>query len=397
MLIAYVLIASLAAILGIPVFWFCLQIIFACISPKKQEQSINTRPGKVTVLVPAHNESINLIPTLRALRSQACSFLQVLVIADNCTDDTAEVARREGVEVIERDDPHLRGKGYALDFGIQHLKAQPPDLVLVLDADCLPEESALENLACLAWNRQKPMQALYVMKNQPGSSSKKKIAEFAWLVKNHVRPRGLNRLGMGCQLTGSGMAFPWEILQQVSLANGSIVEDMKLGIALAERGHAPEFSEFTVVTSFFPNNEEGTQSQRTRWEHGHLAMLLTEGIPKTLEGLRNRNWQLCALALDLCIPPLALLVTCLLAFGAVAAVYWAWSGDYSLFLIGLIYLLTTGSCVTMAWWRFGRHLISAQQLLMVPLYLIAKLPVYGNFLWRRQANWVRSKRDQDVK
>lgn len=58
------------------------------------------------------------------------------MVADNCTDDTARLASAAGAEVIERHDALLRGKGYALDFGVRHLAQQPPDVVIVVDADC---------------------------------------------------------------------------------------------------------------------------------------------------------------------------------------------------------------------------------------------------------------------
>jgi hypothetical protein len=58
---------------------------------------------------------------------------------------------------------------------------------------------------------------------------KSKVSEFAWCVKNLVRPLGYSNLGCPCQLMGTGMAFKWSTLSKADLANGNIVEDMKLG------------------------------------------------------------------------------------------------------------------------------------------------------------------------
>ena len=72
---------------------------------------------------------------------------RVLVVADNCDDHTAELARRAGAEVFVRIDPDHRGKGYAMQFGLQALRANPPDVIVVIDADCLTETDAIDTLA----------------------------------------------------------------------------------------------------------------------------------------------------------------------------------------------------------------------------------------------------------
>src|SRR5580704_2288892 len=86
--------------------------------------------ARVAVLVPAHNESRGLLPTLEDIKRQLRPGDRVLVVADNCTDDTAAVAAAAGAEVIERHDPTRRGKGYALDFGIQHLSSAAPEILI---------------------------------------------------------------------------------------------------------------------------------------------------------------------------------------------------------------------------------------------------------------------------
>src|SRR5262249_28274109 len=134
---------------------------------------------------------------------------RVLVVADNCADDTAAVAAAAGAEVVQRRDPMCRGKGYALDFGVRHLAQDPPDVVIVVDADCAVAPGALARLAseCSAGGR--PVQALYLMHAPPGAGLRTRIAAFAWIVKNKVRPLGGQRAGWPCLLMGTGMAFGW--------------------------------------------------------------------------------------------------------------------------------------------------------------------------------------------
>lgn len=387
---------AITVLLGIPAVWFCIQIALALLPLRTAKHQNITRDVRTTVLIPAHNESIHILPTLHALLKQKNEFMHIVVVADNCTDDTAEVARLDGVEVIERTNATLRGKGYALDFGIQHLQPCPPEVLVVLDADCLPMPGSVLQIANLAQSTSRPVQALYLMDNKGTPTLKEKIAAFAWLVKNQVRPRGLHRINLPCQLTGSGMAFPWKTLEGVCLATGSIVEDMKLGMELTAQGNPPLFSEFTVVRSSFPANEEGIKTQRTRWEHGHLSMLLGEGLPKLFQGAARGNASLFFLALDLCIPPLALLVLGLFGWATVTGIFFFASGNSIPFALSTACLVLVALGVVLSWSKFGRAVVNGKELLQVPLYVLAKIPVYTSYLFRRQAQWVRSKRDDET-
>lgn len=397
MLILNFFFTVVSLLLAIPVLWFCIQISCACRPRQFHPKESGELPDHVAVLIPAHNESVNLIPTLQSIHSQGIAGLRILVVADNCNDDTADIARREGAEVVARHNQNLCGKGYALDFGVRHLSNNPPAVVIILDADCVLEGNVLGCLSKTAIRTGRPVQALYIMRNVGKVSIKSKIAEFAWLVKNHVRPRGLHRMGLPCQLTGSGMAFPWPVIQVAPLATGDIVEDMKIGIALAALGHPPLFSENTVVSSRFPSHKEDTRSQRTRWEHGHLSIMLKECLPNLINGLCRRDKALFFLALDLSIPPLALLVVLMLIFQLISLAHLAATGNLVPFATGLTLLLITAASVYVAWHKFGRSILTGQQLLLIPVYIASKLSVYAAYLFRRQAEWVRSKRDNETR
>ena len=104
------------ALLSLPVLLFFVQIIFAMPQYRAQEMP-NVRRPTLAMLIPAHNESSGVIATLQCLKSQLQAGDRILLVADNCSDDTASIAGAEGVEVIERTNLDQRGKGYALDFG----------------------------------------------------------------------------------------------------------------------------------------------------------------------------------------------------------------------------------------------------------------------------------------
>jgi len=347
----------------------------------------------LAILVPAHNESAGIVPTLQALIAQLATGDRLLVVADNCSDDTAAVAAAQGAEVAVRHDANRRGKGYALDHGVQFLAAGArPDVLVIVDADCDVEPGALDALARACAQSGRPVQALYLMKAPAGAGLKVRISEFAWLVKNHVRALGYHRLGLPCHLTGSGMALPWKLLQGSTLATGSIVEDLQLGLDLAERGHPPLFCEAAVVTSVFPTQATGLQAQRTRWEHGHLELILTRGLPMFASAIRKRRPGVAAMALDLCIPPLASLVAALGIGLFIAAVFAGFTGHGAPLVVSAVALGLLTAAVLLARARFGQHLISFIDLLGVPMYVLSKIPAYLRFVRRRQTEWVRTDR-----
>lgn len=379
-------------VLFVPAFLLAWQVVLSLPFFKRKSILFGRRPH-VAVLMPAHNESAGIARPLSAIRMQLQPGDRVLVVADNCDDDTAEVALANGAEVVVRTDAELRGKGYALDFGVRHLMVDPPEVVIIVDADCIVHGYALDMLARYALAVSRPVQALYLMHAPEGAGLKTKVAEFAWAVKNWARPLGYHHMGLPCQLMGTGMAFPWALLKDARLATGHIVEDLKLGLDFAAAGHAPHFCPGARVTSVFASNSEGADSQRTRWEHGSIGMLLEEGWPRLKQAIRERKPGLLALALDLCVPPLALLTLLVVALCGLGAVGWLITGDARPWLLAFIDLGLVGGAVLLAWLRFGRKIISLPSLAYAPFYALSKIPLYLKFLFRRQAEWVRSRRD----
>ena len=355
-------------------------------------------PLDVCLLMPAHNESGGIAAVLRTLQPQLGAHQRLLVVADNCTDDTAEIVRMCAglsgfVEVIERYNEDLRGKGYALDHGVRHLESDPPDVVIILDADCEMTPGSVEALTqqCFASNR--PAQALNLMRSPTGAGIKTQLAEFAWLVKNKVRVLGYYNLGLPCQLMGTGMAFTWSHISQAELNTGHIVEDMQLGVDLARNGKPPQFCPDALVTSVFPVAAEGLKNQRTRWEHGHLSVIFTQ-VPQLLwQACTTANGQLFAMALDLCVPPLALLTLLTMATWFAGVAVLGLGGGVLPLILSSVAISVLGLAVMLAWWCFGRSILSLKQLCHVPFYILAKLPVYFYFLVKRQSAWVRSKRE----
>ncbi|WP_432241258.1 glycosyltransferase family 2 protein [Herbaspirillum robiniae] len=391
--IQYLLLLALL-LLAVPVLVLLSQVMAARYAKTLPSPAAERRP-RIAVLVPAHNEAAGITEVVRGIREQLQPGDRLLVVADNCSDATAVLARGAGAEVTERFHDSLRGKGYALDHGIRHLAQQPPEVLIIVDADCLLGKGALERIARACEFSGRPVQALYLMHAPENTGPMRRIAEFAWVVKNHVRALGFQKMGLPCQLMGTGMAFTWAQISQAELATGHIVEDMKLGVDLAEAGQAPLFCPEAMVYSFFPTSDSGAQTQRTRWEHGHLSVLMTY-VPRLLGGaFKAGSSALAGLALDLCVPPLALLVALsVAAWGVSAAGYLLFSWAWPLALASVL-LLSIVVSVLLAWSGFARQVLSLGELFSAFAYVARKLPLYFKFVFNRQVEWVRSKRDSE--
>lgn len=348
---------------------------------------------RVAVLIPAHNEAQGIGATLAGLASAHGDAFRVVVVADNCTDDTAAVAKLAGVEVLERMHPTLRGKGHALQFGLEHIRRCPPEVLVVVDADCRVSAADMQQLAQVTMDRHTPVQCKNLMVAPPGAPVSVKVAAFAWLVKTWVRPTGWGRLGAPCQLMGTGMAFPWAIIGQQNLASGHIVEDLQLTMTLAAQGHMASFYPDVGVLSQFPVNAQTVQTQRSRWEHGHLGMLQDE-LPGMLAlAWRRRDARVLALALDIAVPPLSLLVLAQLVVGALALLSSAWTGWWWVAVWAMGLLALCALAVLIAWWQWGREVLSGAELLGVPRYVWSKLGIYKRFVRQRERVWKRTDRD----
>jgi exopolysaccharide biosynthesis WecB/TagA/CpsF family protein len=387
----------LAALLLVPVAVLCVECIAALLPARKRvgTRAVDARSRpRLAVLIPAHNEEKVLGATLASLMPQLQLGDRVVVVADNCDDDTPAVAREFGAEVAERHDPERRGKGYALDFGVRHLEADPPSIVIMMDADCHVHDGAIEALAAQVVETNQPAQAVYLLERPTRPGPRDLVSALAFMVKNLVRPRGLDRLGLPCLLTGTGMAFPWHAIKRVHLATGNIVEDMQLGLDLALAGHAPRFCEAARVSGKLPEQRDVALTQRRRWEHGHLRTLLTQ-VPRLLWGVvSKRRVGALALALEISVPPLSLLVMLILASISAAMLATKLGASWLAFKLLVGSAGVVGVCILAVWARFGRKQIPLGSLVAVPFYVLWKIPLYATFVFRPQREWVRTERTE---
>jgi 1,2-diacylglycerol 3-beta-glucosyltransferase len=277
---------------------------------------------RLAVLVPAHDEEALVGRCIASLREQSHpgSRSRVIVVADNCTDRTAEVARAAGAEVMERRDERRRGKGQALRWAMDRLLAErrPPDGVVVVDADSVADRDLLAHLAAALADGADAAQAEYLVLAD-GESVRARLVAAAFLLFHRVRLGGRAALGLPAFLVGNGMLLSRRLLRAQPWSAFTGVEDLEYTMELRLAGCRPRFVPAARVEGPVPHGYRGMRGQRLRWEGGRWHVVRSRLLPLLRHALRRDPGVLDA-ALDLAVPPLGLLAMGTLAGGAVTAV-----------------------------------------------------------------------------
>lgn len=360
------------------------------VTPLKATPSRGAMPT-TRILIPAHNEAGTIEVTLARLAAIVADDVRLLVVADNCSDETANIVRRAGHAVVERFDADHRGKGFALAFGIDHLRPDPPACVIIFDADCETDAASIAALAKASVAGNIVVQASYILQPDLTASPKVQISNFAFWMKNVVRQRGGHRLGSAAVLVGTGMAFPWNVIASAPLATSEIVEDLALGVHLTRSGQPPTYLENALVKSVAAT-EQATLDQRTRWETGFVAIARSFGFRALWDGIATGNRKLFQLGLHLLVPPLALLLMLSLTITLAVGVG-AWiTGQWGAFIALGLALAVASAAVLINWLIAGRNWLGLQAMLRLPLYLLWKIPVYLRIVKREEVVWKRTER-----
>jgi 1,2-diacylglycerol 3-beta-glucosyltransferase len=348
-------------------------------------------PLRLVALVPAHDEETTIGATLDALSAidYPDEAWRVCVVADNCTDATAAIARERGAQVIERDETDRRGKGYALRLGMDTLLADPEqvDAIVVIDADCRPTPDLAAEIARSLRAGAAATQSSYVVAN-PSESTYSALRFAAFAAINVIRPKGRDRLGMSAGLLGTGMSFSRALLERHPWSAFGLAEDGEFHLTLVAAGERVRFAG-GAVESPMPTSFDDAASQQSRWESGRLALIRT-WLPRLLgDAARRRDLVPAVAALDLITPPLSITVAGTLGTTIMAALLRA-RRPFRLSLLALIghAVYVFGSLTAV-----GAPRSTYRSLLAAPLLALRELAIVLNIArGRGPSEWKRTTR-----
>jgi 1,2-diacylglycerol 3-beta-glucosyltransferase len=343
------------------------------------------------IVIPAHNEATGIVATISSLLllDYPGDRFAIVVIADNCTDATAELARATGVTVIERFDDARRSKGFALaDVFPKVLEDSRVDAIVVIDADTQVDANLLSALGARFAQGAHAAQADYQVANTDGGW-RTELMSVAFTCFHEVRSMGRERLGLSTGLRGNGMAFTRFALETVPQKAASLVEDLEHGIALAKAGIRVAYVHEAHVRAEMPVDDDAAASQRKRWEHGRDLMRAEHGSSLLKLALKNRSKVQADLAADVLIPPLTQVVKANLLLSAGAFVVTLARRRFGF----------SSAVAAVALGGLGVHVGSGWKRSGIGVSLLAKLP--GYLRWKSGLTfgssgadnaWVRTRR-----
>jgi len=373
--------------------------LLTLLSRRKPDASCQRPTCRFAVVVPAHNEQEQVAQTVASLLTvdYPKHLATVVVVADNCTDATAEVAKAAGAEVLVRHHATDRGKGFALHFAFTELLARQGanaiDAVVVVDADSVVSTNLLTALAARLSQGELAVQADYGVRN-PLASWRTRLMTVALTIFHRVRGLGRERLGLSAGLRGNGMCFSRACLIRFPHDAHGLVEDVEYGIALGLGGVRVAYADEARVLGEMVSGAQASESQRARWESGR-ALLMRERLPVLLRAARQRrSLMLLDLALDLMVPPLA-------KIGALLAAGWILEGarlalggplglaGYALGASTLALLAYVGRGVVLS----GLGFSAVTALFWAPVYVAWKILLKVTPGKRGADGWVRTQRE----
>ena len=384
-------------------FYLLLLTVSAWIASffKKPNQTKTTK--NFLFLIPAHNEEKLLPQTLNNLLQEIeydKNCYEVVVIADNSTDKTADLAREHQATVYERFHENLKGKGYALDWGLKKCwdDDKNPDAVVILDADSVVSKNFLQEVTASLHNGSKVIQTFYSVRN-PGESWSAGLRYAALAVLHYVRPQGRSLFGGSAGLKGNGMVFATDIIKNHNWSS-SLTEDIEFHMDLLLAGEKVDFAPNATVWAEMPNSIEDANSQNERWETGRIEMA-KKYVPKLFKSAFSSGKPLLKLdaIMEHIIPPFAIFTGLSIGFCILASTLflfdrtnsiagWNLILAVSLILIQIIYLFS-GLLLTQAPTTVYKNLLYA------PFYVLWKiLLVFKLFKKDTESDWIRTTRNE---
>lgn len=372
--------SSLAAIYTLPGTWALARwtwsaqrVIPSQVGPESDDPLL--------ILVPAHNEAATLPHTLPALLEQVRKDgrAELVVIADNCSDNTAQIAQELGAMTLTRNDAEHKGKGYALAYAFNAFANFP--WYLIVDADSTLDDQYLAKLRQKMASQPDAIQTCY----EPTCAKEDRLAalkQWALHAFNVNRQRGRAQRDESVSLLGNGFAISSHSLKRVPYQAGSIVEDFEYQLSLQAAGLKISWLEEVAVHGEMPLGH-GEAQQRARWEGGRIAMLRRYGLAMTSQLFHGdtRAW-----------PALQELLLLPLSWHAVLLVIASLGGGLAGW-IGLIGFLVLVAHAMQALMELPCHQRNAALKGLLP-YLYWKLSQLPNILRSSGKNspWLRSER-----
>ena len=391
-------------LLALPFLAMLLLTALAAVFSSRRTTTPEAPTSRFLIVIPAHDEAVGIAQTVQSCRAQEypAELFEVLVIADNCTDDTADIAAREGAEVVVRHDPVKKTKGYALEYLIEQLQESGRfdqlDAIVIVDADTFTSADLLRKFDAMVREDHDWIQCYYTVAN-PDASWRTRLMTFAFSLVNGVGPLGLYRLGLSSPLNGNGMCFTTRGLRRVPWKSYGLVEDYEFSWVVRMAGERIAFlPDATVKATMLEGGGEAAANQRRRWEFGRKEVKRRLFGP-VLQCSKLSLFERFASAVELKTPPMMKLLGLFMILAALnLAVVWMHPQPLSdllplsLLVSSLLMIVAVLGYAISPFLVFNLPLSYLLTLAYVPVYAFWKISVR---LGGKPTQWVRTARSAE--
>ena len=343
------------------------------------------------IIIPAHNEEVFLPRLLKSLENQdyPSELFGTLVVADNCSDKTTEVASNFKVNILERNDGMRIGKGYAIKFALDNIDTSQYDAFFIIDADSIAANDALKHLDQAVKGGKKIIQCYNGVAN-PDDSWFTRLMDVSRTISNEIFEPAKEKLGFSSHLMGNGMCFRKDVISKYGWDAFSVGEDWEYYAKVIKYGERVAFAKDVRVYHKESSSLKQATSQRMRWSSGRLSIVWQYGFGLFYRGLAERNPKKIDASLSLIFPNPSLGIN-LTLIGLVLSFLFLCSMNKN------IYLLWFNCLILMQFFIFifgimrtHERLKSLLSLFAAPLFLIWKMGIdtfsalgMGRKKWRR--------------
>lgn len=358
-----------------------------------------SRLRRFAIVIPAHNEAAVIEATIACAHNLCYSahLYTVNVVADHCTDATANIAQAAGATVHVRSAEPGGRKGYALSWIFAHLLEPTPryDAIVVLDADSHIDSNFLSIMNAELDRGEMVLQGQRIV-NNADDSPLAAIAAVDQRLNNLLRNQARTNLGLSCRLMGDAMCFAVDILCAHPWNSDSLVEDREYGASLLLQGVTTHYIRGAIVHQQAAVNWKSGQQQRLRWSRGAVEVQRRMARRLFTQGLRQRSLRLIDGGLELMMPAYTSLMALTMILVAIEALLAFKSGSVGLVLMSITLLAwlaypALGLIIDRAPWSMFKAILYGPIFLVWRLWLGLLTRLLGS-----RIQWVRTQRREET-
>lgn len=402
----YLYILREALVWTITIFWLYQILVSLCSLVKLKEKPLKVKKDhRFMAIIPAHNEEAVVGNLIESLKQQTYNkeLYDIYVIADNCTDNTAKVAREAGAIVYERFDETKKTKGYALDWFLkQKIEENAPyDAFFVFDADNIVDKNFIKNMNKKLCQGEDVVQGYRDIKNPDDNWITAGYAIFYWQMHRFYHLARYN-LGLSPLLNGTGFMVRFDVIKPDGFNTVTLTEDIEFSLKRIIKGKKLGWATDAIVYDEQPTGFKQSWSQRSRWTVGHMQCIKT--YTKDLAIAAKENKKMMNLdgllyivgSIPMFIITLALLFSNFVMYNSDAITTAELIKNVLFYLVPTFVLpILTG---VFAMWLDGRKIKPmAKGLLCYPLFLLTWILINFKCLFVRNVTWEKINHVRNIK